>query len=441
MKKYIINGGKNLSGEITISGSKNIILKALIAACLTDEEVVIHNVPLIDDFFYMLELVKEIGGTVELSGHTLKVRVKEIQTHKIPLEVGAKIKTSSMFLAPLLARKHEAMIPNPGGCRIGARPIDRHIKGLEAMGAEIGYYSDDGYFHATTKGLHGTDFTFDKNTHTGTETLIIAAACAEGRTVLHNAAQEHEVDDLIELLNKMGAKIERTEPRIIVIDGVKKLHGATHEILSDSNELVTFAIASALTGGQIHIKNANLEKIQTFLDCFEKAGGEYEKKDGYVRFFIHNSIKPVDIVTAPEPGFKTDWQSLWAVFMTQADGETRIHETVYENRFGFVSELKKMGAKIEIYKPDVENPEELYNFNFNPKQEYRQGVKIIGKTPLHNGVLYISDLRAGATLVIAALIAKGESVIYGVEQIERGYEDFDTRLRQLGADIRVEEEI
>ncbi len=439
MKQYSIQGGKPLKGEITISGSKNIVSKALIAACLTDEEVVIKNVPLINDFMLMLDLVKEIGGEASFDGHTLRVRVKDIKTCKIPLEIGAKIKTSSMFLAPLLLRCNEAMIPNPGGCRIGSRPIDRHIKGLEQMGAEIGYFSEDGYFHAKTKGLNGTTFRFDKNTHTGTETLILAAALAKGRTVLENAAEEHEVDDLITLLNKMGARIRRTEKRTIVIDGVEKLHGATHEILSDSNELVTFAITSALTGGNIHIKNANLSKVETFLHLYEQAGGAYEQVDDYVRFYIPNGIKPTDITTAPEPGFKTDWQSLWAVFMTQAEGVSTIHESIYENRYGYVEELKKMGANIELFQPEVKDPDSFYNFNYDPTHEYLQGIKITGKTPLHNAVMHISDLRAGATLVIAALIAKGESVIFGVEQIDRGYEDFDNRLRSLGADITVTE--
>ena len=441
MRKYIINGGNELSGEVSVSGTKNVVLKALIAACLTSEEVELKNVPLISDFFVMLELVKEIGGKVSLSDHTVKIKVEKIHSVKLPLEIGAKTRTSSMFLSPLLARAHEALIPNPGGCRIGARPIDRHIEGLEQMGATISYMSQDGYFHAKTPGLKGTDYTFVKNTHTGTETLILAAVLAKGRTVLENAAEEPEIDDLINLLNLMGAKIKRKEKRTIVIDGVPSLHGASYSIMPDRNEVVTFAICSALTGGKILIKNVDLSTISEFLKKYEEAGGSYEKIDGKVRFYLKNGISPTDIVTKPHPGFMTDWQGPWALFMTQAKGESTIHETVYENRFAYVEELKKMGAKMKYYDPEIKNPKDFYNFNYEEGHEHNQALKIFGPTPLHNAVLNIADLRAGATLVLASLIAKGESVIYGIDHLERGYEAFDERLRQLGANIKVEEEL
>lgn len=440
MKKYIIKGGNELAGEITVSGTKNVVLKALIAACLTRDEVEIKNVPLISDFFAMLDLVKEIGGKVTLLDHSVKIKVEEIKTVKLPLEIGAKIRTSSMFLSPLLARSKEALIPNPGGCRIGARPIDRHIEGLEKMGAKISYMSQDGYFHAKTEGLKGTEYTFVKNTHTGTETLILAAVLAQGTTILRNAAQEPEVDDLIKLLNLMGAKIKR-DARTITIEGVEKLHGASYTIMPDRNELVTFAIASALTGGKILIKNYDLETISAFLKPFEEAGGSYEVVESKIRFFMLNGTKPTTITTKPHPGFMTDWQGPWAIFMTQAEGVSQIHETVYENRFSYVRELAKMGAKMKQFDLKPQNPYEYYNFNYEEGREHKQGLRILGKTPLHNAVLNIADLRAGATLVLASLIARGESVIYGVEHLERGYEYFDERLKKLGAEIRSEEEI
>ena len=437
MKKYIINGGNKLSGEVSVSGSKNVVLKAIIAACLTREPVEIKNVPLISDVFIMLELVKEIGGRVSLSGHSVRIHVENIKSIKIPLEMGAKIRTSSMFLAPLLNRKKEALIPNPGGCRIGARPIDRHIEGLKRMGAISKYNSRDGYFHVKTQGLAGTKYRFEKNTHTGTETLIMAATLAGGRTILENAAEEPEVDDLISLLNSMGAKIVRTEPRTIVIVGVKKLYGASFTIMPDRNEVVTFAVLSALTGGKIYIKNAQMTAIKGFLNAFKKAGGKWETGDSRVRFYIEQEIKSMDIVTSPHPGFMTDWQGPWAIFMTQANGTSTIHEAIYENRLGYVDELKKMGADLEIYQPKIQNPGEFYNFNY--RKNGKHGLKIQGKTNLHNAVLNVSDLRAGATLVIAALIAKGASIIFGVEYLDRGYEAFDRRLRELGADIEVDE--
>lgn len=442
MKKYIVTGGKELSGEVFVSGSKNVVLKVLIAACLTKHEVEIRNVPLISDFFVMLELVKEIGAIVHLSGHTVKIRVPEIKTVKLPLEIGAKIRTTSMFMAPLLARSREALIPNPGGCRIGARPIDRHIEGLEKMGAKIEYMSMDGYFHAKTTGLKGITYRFTKNSHTGTETLIIAAVLAQGTTVLENAAEEPEVDDLIAFLNSMGAKITRSLPRTIVITGVKELHGATYEIMPDRNEVVTFAICSALTGGKIRIKNADLSTLGTFLDAFKKAGGGWEEDNSSVRFYLDSQIKPVSVTTGPHPDFMTDWQGNWAIFMTQAKGMSIIHETVYENRFSYIEQLQKMGAKIAFFQPKVKDPEGVYNFNYDSdkKDEYKQAVKIKGKTPLHNAVLDIADLRAGATLVLASLIAKGESIIFGIEHLERGYEAFDLRLASLGAQIESIEE-
>ncbi len=438
MKKYIIKGGDNLEGSIAVSGAKNVVLPALVAACLTEEEVELKNVPLIADFFVMIDLIREIGGDVEVKGHSVKIKVAEVEQTKIPLDAGAKIRTSSMFVAPLLARAKEAFIPNPGGCRIGARPIDRHIEGLEAMGVSSVYRSEDGYFHLKTGGLEGARYKFTKNTHTGTEVLIMAAVLAKGQTVIENAAQEPEVDDLIALLSEMGADIKRSEARTIVINGVEKLHGTSYSIMPDRNEVVTFAVLSALTGGKILIENVQEDHIGGFLELFRQAGGSWEKVGRAVRFYVKDGIKPTDVATAPHPGFMTDWQGPWAVFMTQANGESTIHETVYESRFGYVDELKKMGAELEFYEPKVDRPSEFYNFNYEDHdKDVKQGLRIHGATPLHNGVLNISDLRAGATLVIGSLLAKGESIIHGIEYLERGYEDFDARLRGLGAKVEM----
>jgi UDP-N-acetylglucosamine 1-carboxyvinyltransferase len=436
MKKFVINGNKKLSGDIRISGSKNVATKAVIAACLTKESVILKNVPKISDIEALLEVIESIGGKVVRKGDTVKITVSEIKNPRVSLAEGARVRTSSMFLAPLLQRCKKAIVPNPEGCRLGARPIERHIEGLEKMGAKISYKSEDGYYHATANEMLGTTYTFEKNTHTGTETLIMASVMAKGTTVLNNAAEEHEIDDLILLLNKMGAKIERMGKRKIVITGVKKLHGTTHTIVSDSNELVTFAVLSLLSGGNISLKDYNLSNIKVFLDELYKVGGKYEERNGKVRFFYDKRLLPSNITTGIEPGFKTDWQGPWAILMTQAEGNSTIHETIYESRFGYVSELKKMGAKISFYSPKVENPEKVYNFNFEKDVHLKQGIKIKGPQKLHNAIINISDLRAGATVVIAALIARGESVIYGIEHLERGYEDFVNRLKSLGADIK-----
>ena len=343
MKQYIIKGGNTLSGTIRISGSKNVVTKAVIAACLTSEPVTLKNVPEISDIQALLEVIESIGGTVSRKNGEVTIQVSEIKNHTISLAEGARVRTSSMFISPLLLRTGNAVVPNPEGCRLGARPIERHIEGLEQMGAKIEYKSEDGYYHATTNGLTGTTYRFEKNTHTGTETLIMAATLARGTTIIENAAEEHEIDDLIGLLNSMGANIKRHEGRRVEITGVEKLHGTTYEIVSDGNELVTFAVLSILAGGNIWLENANLSNVSEFLKELEKAGALHEEVDGKVRFYAENGLNPTQVTTAPEPGFKTDWQGPWAILSTQAVGESTIHETIYENRFGYVSELRKMG--------------------------------------------------------------------------------------------------
>lgn len=441
IKKYLINGSNRLEGTIRLSGSKNVATKAVIAACLTSEPVTLKNVPEISDIKALLEVIESIGGEVLREDGQVTITVKEIKKSEISLVEGARVRTSSMFLGPLLARSKNAIVPNPEGCRLGARPIERHIEGLERMGASIEYKSEDGYYHATTEGLVGTTYRFEKNTHTGTETLILAAVLAKGTTVIENAAEEHEIDDLIALLNNMGSKIERFDKRSIRIEGVESLHGTTHEIVSDSNELVTFAVLSMITGGKIILTNYNLSNVGFFLEEVEKCGGRYIEEGGGVRFYTENQLISSNVVTSPEPGFKTDWQGPWAILMTQALGVSTIHETIYENRFGYVSELKKMGANIKFFDPKVENPNDVYNFNYNPDVSYKQAIKIDGPSALHNAVLDISDLRAGATVVMGALIADNQSIVYGVEHIERGYERFVERLKSLGADIEELEEL
>ncbi len=437
MKKYIIKGGNKLAGTIEIAGSKNVVSKVIVAASLTSEEVVIENVPLISDLDVAIEVALGLGAVYKVADHTLTIQYKDIKNSRIPLDAGAKSRTASMFLGPLLARLGEAIVPNPGGCRLGARPIDRHIEGLEKMGAAIDYVSEDGYFHAKCKKLTGANYKFEKNTHTGTETLILAAVLAEGKTVLENAACEVEVDDLISLLNIMGAKITRPRDRTIEIEGVKSLKGAKFRIMPDRNEAVTFAILGALSGGQVWLKNTPMDSMTSFLEKFKEAGGAWEEGEKGIRFYIEGKIKPTGVTTLPHPGFMTDWQGPWSIFMTQADGVSTIHESIYENRFAYVAELKKMGCNLKFFTPKVADPINFYNFNFEDDNgDYsRQGLKIIGPSKLHNAVVDIPDLRAGATLVIAALIAKGTSIMYGFEHIERGYEAFDARLKSLGAQM------
>ncbi|HSA84252.1 MAG TPA: UDP-N-acetylglucosamine 1-carboxyvinyltransferase [Patescibacteria group bacterium] len=477
MDKFVITGGKKLHGAVRVSGAKNAALKLLVAACMTDEPVILHNIPHISDIFVMIDIIKELGGKVEVNGHTVKVTLKRFSNSSIPLDKAALVRASSLFIAPLLARTGEAIIPNPGGCRLGARPIDRTIEGIAQMNIDVSYHSEDGYFHARPHGdnlgkrpidrhvkgleamgsainqtndrsyhaqafvLKGTLYHFEKNTHTGTETMILAAVLAEGTTILTNAAEEPEIDDLIGLLNKMGGKIVRSGHREITIVGVKKLHGAEFTISPDRIEVATFAIAAVITGGDIFVKDAQKAAIEPFLEKYRETGAGIDVKEDGIRFFANGTIKAVDVTTGVHPGFLTDWQAPWAVLMTQATGTAIIHETVFENKLGYIVDLKKMGADAILFNPDVKNPDELYNFNLaDDKAEHFHAVEIKGPTPLHNAVMTTLDIRAGAAVVLAALAAQGTSTIFGIEKLDRGYEELEKRLSSLGADIKREKE-
>lgn len=437
MEKYSVIGGNVLSGTTSVSGAKNVALKALVASCLTSEEVVIDNIPLISDLHIMVQIIRGLGGEVVIDGHTARVSMTTFKKHAIPLDAAAEVRTSSLFIAPLLARIGEAIIPNPGGCRLGARPIDRTIDGLRTMGVTITYSSDDGFFHAKTDGLYATTYSFEKNSHTATETMILAAVLAKGETVLHNAAEEPEVDELIALLVTMGASIKRLPGRKIVIQGVKKLHGGKMRVRPDRNEIVTLAVAAIVTRGDIFVKEASEDVLKAFLLPFAKAGGGYEVKNDGIRFYYKGHLSAESVTTCPHPGFMTDWQGPWSLMMSFATGESVIHETVFENRFGYVKELKKMGAKIAFFNPEIKDPVATYNFNLSDDHpDFFHAARVHGPVTLHNGVVTISDIRAGATLVLASLAAKGESTVLGIEKLDRGYEQLEVRLGKLGAKMK-----
>ena len=436
MEKLVITGGNILHGNMRVSGAKNAALKVLVAACLTSEKVTIHNVPLISDFYVMVDILEELGASVSLNDHSLTIQMKEFKKKGISIEKAALARASVMFIAPLLVRAGEAIIPNPGGCRLGARPVDRLIEGIERMNTSVTYLSEDGYFHAKTSGLKGIEYIFNKNTHVGTETMILAAVCATGTTILKNAAEEPEIDDLITLLNTMGGKITRSNKREITIIGVDTLHGGQVTIQPDRNEIVTFAVAAIVTKGDIFIEDAQRVDLQAFLQKLDETNGGYEKKENGIRFFYKGPLKSVDVTTQIYPGFMTDWQAPWAVLMTQATGTAVVHETVSENKMGYIKDLKKMGAKVQLFNPQISNAEDIYNFNLSDNDpSYYHAARISGPTQLHDGVLTTLDIRAGAGVVLAALAAKGTSTIYGVEKLDRGYEQFETRLTELGADI------
>jgi len=437
MAKYLINGGSVLKGKVRVSGAKNSVFKLMLAAALSDDESVIENVCLVRNVFLVKEILEYLGAKVSLNSEKVSCNLsgKNLYCFEIPSEFGKESRASSMMIPILLHRFGQAKVPLPGGDSIGARSLDRHFLGLEALGASV--TQKEGFIVATSaKRLVGTKYTFEKNTHTGTETLIMAASLARGRTILNNAAEEPEVDDLISFLNKMGAKIQRVEKRKIIIDGVERLHSATHRAMPDQNEAVTFACAALATKGDILVQEAKKEHLQAFLEKVKEAGGKFEIDSEGIRFFYQDFLKATSVETAPYPGFKTDWQALWATLMTQAQGQSTIHETVYESRFGYVSYLQSMGAKIKLFNPKVTDPEKVYNFNLKDvKSGSFHAIKISGPSLLHGVDLVVNDIRAGATLTLAALIAEGQSSIDNVEMIERGYEKLEERLQGLGARI------
>lgn len=437
MRQWIIEGGRPLRGRVVVSGAKNVSFKLMIAALLGQEATILTNVPDVGDVNLAGTLIQLMGGQVErLDRTTVRIDPRSVTRCTIPSELAKQSRASFMFVGPMLARCHEITLPLPGGDPIGHRPLDRTLAGLVALGAEVNQSRNE--ITVRRHHLKGTRYRFPKNTHTGTETLILAAVKAEGQTILENAAQEPEVDDLIAMLNAMGARIRRADPRTIIIDGVQELHGTTHEVMSDRNEVVSFACMALATTGDVWIDRAQPEHVGAFLDQLERISAGVEVMESSLHVWYKGPLQPTHVITAPHPGFMSDWQPLLTALLTQAEGTSVVHETVFENRFGYVQELKRMGADIELFNPPVERPEEVYNFNLeDDRPEYRHAARIRGPTPLRGIEARVTDVRAGATLVQAALTAHGQTTLFGIEHIERGYERLDQRLRSLGASIEV----
>ena len=435
---YIIRGGKPLKGTIKLSGAKNVALKAVIAALLFDGVVTLKNIPRIRDIFELLHLIQTLGARAEFTDtNTVLVDSKGLKENKLDFLHASKIRASFMLFAPLLYRFKEASIPNPGGCRIGARPIDRIVNGMKGLGIKVEYNSETGYYKAFMKEKPYGNYTFLKSSHTGTELMILLSVFCKGQVTIYNTALEPEIDDLISFLNDGGANIKRNG-NDIAIQGVTSLTQKNpYTIVSDRNEAVTFAILGIITKGEVTVGPIPENYLKTFSDVTQKIGAGVEKcAENSWKFFYKGPLTSFDIVTDPHPGFMTDWQPNWAVLMTQATGKSLIHERVFENRFSFVDELIKMGAKIEYSSPLVQNPESFYIFNYDKNKEHKQAITVYGPQHLHNGVLTIADLRAGATLTIEALLAGGESVINGASILERGYENFVEKITSLGGDIK-----
>ncbi len=445
-EKFIVRGGNKLQGEIQVLGAKNAIGKMLIASLLTDEEVVLKNVPINQETDIAVELVSVIGADVERAGHSLEIK-PFIRSTTVP-ELSRKNRLPVLTLGPLLARRGEAIIPftgavvqpqsvselntatsSAGGDKIGARPVDFHIAALEKMGAEIRY--ENNTLIAKAKKLSGASIALPYPSVGTTENIILAAVLAEGKTSIQNAAIEPEIIDLVKMLQKMGAIIEFGANRQIFIDGVKELHGVEHELLPDRLEAASFAIMALATDGDITVLGANQEHMITFLNTVRGIGGEYQVLNNGIRFFRNGELKATHIETDTHPGFATDWQQPLVVLLTQAKGMSVIHETVYEDRFGYTADLCRMGAEIQVVNKCLGDLVCRYQGKMYP-----HSAVIHGPTKLYGADLVMRDIRAGMAHIIAALIADGESVIEGVEHIDRGYENIDERIKSLGADIR-----
>lgn len=436
MSKYVIVGGTPLSGSVRVGGAKNASYKIMIAALMAETPSRLLNFSKISDVNLVAQMIQSLGAKAKVIGErAYLIDPRELENYSLNNEYGQGSRASTMFIPALLHKFGEANVPYPGGDKIGKRPLERHFEGLIALGAKVKANKES--IDVTAEKLTGTHYRFAKNTHTGTETLIMAATKAKGTTVLENAAEETEVDDLIKFLNSMGAKIKRTKKRTIEIQGVDKLHGSIHKIMPDQNQVISFACAAIATKGDIIVENTRTQDLVAFLNALDEIGGKYELGEYGIRFFYKQPLTATNITTMPHPGFKTDWQPLWTTLITQAKGVSSVHETVSQNRFHYTDELKKMGAKIELYNPKVKNPKELYNFNLtDANKDDFHAIKVTGPTQLSGGEFRVKDLRHGATLMIAAMTAQGETTLLDPENhIDRGYEQLDQLFKTMGAKI------
>ena len=414
MQKLIIQGGIPLHGEITISGAKNAALPVLCAALLTQESLKISNVPALQDITTMLSLLKQMGTSITAhNASEVVLSADKLTNLTAPYEMVKTMRAAILVLGPLLARAGEANISLPGGCAIGLRPVDQHIKGLQAMGAEISI--KHGYIHAVANKLHGARIVFDIVTVTGTENLMMAATLADGTTILENAAREPEIVDLANCLTAMGAKIQGAGSDIITIEGVSLLHGAEHTVMPDRIETGTFLVAATAAGGEILLKNTYSHLLDAVLDKLTEAGAHIDSSQNWIHLKMSVKPKSVNLRTAPYPAFPTDMQAQFMSLNCIANGTAIITETIFENRLMHVQELKRMNANIEV--------------------EGNAAI-IYGLTQLDGAHVMATDLRASASLVIAGLIAQGETVIERIYHLDRGYENIEGKLSALGAQIR-----
>ena len=417
MDKLVIRGGTPLLGTVRISGAKNAALPCMAAALLTEDTVILENIPQVRDIETTRRLLSAMGAEVELgygrAHHRTTIQARNLASPEASYELVKTMRSSTLVLGPLVARCGRARVSLPGGCAIGARPIDLHIKGLERLGAKI--TQDHGYVEASADRLRGAEIVFDKITVTGTEDLLMAATLADGETIMQNCACEPEVADLAELLKKMGAHIQGAGTSTIRVKGVSKLSGSKHRIIPDRIEAGTFITAAALTGGDVNVTNCDPGQLTAVIQKLHEAGVKTSHTAESIRVMGDNPLNAADVNTEEYPGFPTDMQAQYMVVATQAEGTSIITENIFENRFMHAQELVRMGASIRI--------------------EGRRAI-VRGKTPLSAAAVLASDLRASASLVLAALVADGETIIDRVYHLDRGYEHIEEKLKGIGAEIR-----
>ena len=419
MSRFIIEGGQPLQGEIEVRGMKNAATPILASTLLISEDCILKNVPKITDFMAMIEILKSLGSNIEfLEEHTIKINNKDVSLHKLDKILIKRMRSSILLMGPLLARFGQVEIPEPGGCIIGNRPIEAHLYALEKLGAKI--EKEDNFYGFKTKGLEGAEIVMPEFSVTATENAIMAAVLAKGKTVIKIAAAEPHVQDLCNFLNKAGAKISGIGTHTLEINGVGKPSGVEHTIISDQIETGTFIVMGAMNRGGITIKNIIPEHLDIILLKLKDIGVNFELKVNSIKVYHSAKLKPFTLQTLPYPGFPTDLQAPFGVLATQCQGTSLVKDPMYEGRMGYIQELTKMGANAIVADP--------------------HRVIITGPTPLYGQEIRALDLRAGATLILAGLIARGETTINQAEIIDRGYEKIDERLAKLGAKIkRVEE--
>ena len=410
-----INGGHTLGGELSISGAKNAVLPILVASLLTEQTLQLRNVPHLQDVTTTMSLLAQLGAEISMDdGMAISINAANLTSHAAPYELVRTMRASILVLGPLLARCGRAEVSLPGGCAIGARPVDLHLRGMQALGAEVEV--KNGYIHARADRLVGARIVMDTVTVTGTENIMMAATLARGTTVIENAAQEPEVVDLAQCLNAMGARITGAGSDTLHIEGVEKLGGAVHPVLPDRIETGTYLVAAAMTGGRVKLRNARADTLDAVLQKLVAAGAEVNTGSDWISLDMHGRRpQAVDITTAPFPGFPTDMQAQFTALNAIAEGTSVISERVFENRFMHVLELQRLGANIQL----------------------RGGNAIVkGVQKLSGAPIMATDLRASASLVLAGLVAEGQTQVDRVYHIDRGYENIEEKLSALGADVR-----